>query len=421
MDSKLLKKIKRESEKKNKDKNALPSTTLIFNGRYEILFLIDIRNNLFIYKAFDSKEKKFVIIKEFFPVNFSKKLSIKRDQTTLDIVENAAQKEYYKQLVDDYLLHIDAEELLYGSKQISLFKEHNTAYIVYKYNEWPSLQNIMDSHYNFTSDDIHYIYFELFKFIEDVKIYKYLNTSNIYVKNTGLVFINNNIKNIYSTDELSLYTSYEQTFFSDEVKFNKELSKKVDLFSIGTILKEIIQTLDEDKDYNKAIKKVKSHEDIDKFIQNATMNDMVDLKRNIQDTNHAEAKSKKNMTFKQKYVLALVAFVAVIGFGVLFTNSIYLDFEEEIPLGKVEMIRDIEVDNLILDTESKLEWNQTDKVSLNSVIIKNDEIEVEIPMYTDDRSVDLSEYKIHKGKYELFFRYNYLDSHKELRFKLVVK
>ncbi len=420
MDSKLLKKIKRESEKKNKDKNALPSTTLLFNGRYEVLFLIDIRNNSFIYKAFDAKDNKFVIIKEFFPIKFVTELFITRDSDTLDVIENSNKKEYYSKLVDEYLFNIDDEEFLYSSKQISLFKEHNTGYIVYRYNEWPSLQNIIDSGYEFTSEDIHYIYDELFKFINEVRVYKYLNTNNIYVKNSGLIFINNNIDNIYYNNELSLYTNYEQTFFSDEVKNNGHLSKKSDLFSMGAILREIILTLDENRNYEEAIKKVKSNKEIDKFIRNATLDD------EIKEDDYAEKEIVENngyrkLGFKPKHVLSVIAVSIVIGIGVLFTHSVYVDLNEEIPLGHVETVKDIEVENLVVNFGEKLKWNQTQKVNLNYVIIKNDSIEVEIPMYTGDRYVDLDEYKISKGKYDLFFRYKYLDSNKELKFKLVVK
>jgi len=170
-DLKTLESIKLQNKITLSHPDALPEDTVLQDGRYCVISVEEICDRAFVYKAFDTIKNRFVSIKEFFPKDafgMQEELYFTRDYETKRLelkAPNDYKAKQFQKLIAGFIEEARyLEKISYGDpvlRILNAFEDLNTAYIVSNYNQWPSLQDMFDSKFRFSSEDLNWVASEL--------------------------------------------------------------------------------------------------------------------------------------------------------------------------------------------------------------------------------------------------------------------
>ncbi|NLK61878.1 MAG: serine/threonine protein kinase [Fusobacteria bacterium] len=258
----------------------LPKKTKLKQGRYIIKKNLSEKSNMsIVYLAYDTENKRKIVIKEYFPAKYALR---DLDHKTLTCRSVSLYKNYEEKkqlfLKEAYVLKILKNNNIV--KCYEYFEENNTAYIILEYCKGETLNKyIMQKKQYNIKDFFHNIYIPILDAVDYVHSKKYIHRdikpSNIIVKNNGVPILIDfgsisEIENQFKRDifltpgfsPLEFYSQYsKQGRYSDiysltavlyyllEKDVPKEASKRI----FDDILYEFI---DKNENYNENLKKI---------------------------------------------------------------------------------------------------------------------------------------------------------------------
>lgn len=449
-----LDKIKESGVSYLKHSQALITTSYLKNNRYEILFLEEVCDKTFIYKAFDSENNHFVTIKEFFPrdaLGLQEELYFLRNPMTL-AMEIRNTNEYKVNKVKDLVAGFIEEaryleKISYGDpvlRIIDSFEENQTGYIVSNYNEWPSLQNFIDSDYIFTEEEVEWLFKEIvnhmMRYHKRQIVHRGINPRNIYIKPDELVIDSIGACDYMQDIKILDADSYKCKYYGPEIKMHSgAIGTWTDMFAIGKVMIDIISNMTSTNDYFSGLEELSSkNKDLYKtlisemvtFNYRSRIENVMILKKRI---SHVYLMDNSFKTPKLMIAaIAMISFVSSLLFVWQYNNDTMMadDYiileDEQVPLGAVNIEEDVctfLISHLAIKEGQPvlLKW-------INQVPIKISHLEVidqranllSIDLAGDQKEVDLSHYELLVGKYDVRLYYHYENEIKMIQMRLEI-
>jgi len=426
-----LEDIKTKSSEHIKHSEALPPTALL-NNRYEILYLETVCERAFVYKAIDLKRDTFVSIKEFFTrdaMGYDEQLYLVRDLETLRVRlmdETPFKVKQYQKMIENFIEEATYfEKVSQGNpvlKIIDTFYDYNTAFIVTNYNKWPSLQDFIDSKYQFDSEELDWISKEIIdivsRFHKREIIHRNINPKNIYIKPDELLIDSMGICDYLRDMKIFDADSYECKYYAPEIiMHNGTIGIWTDVYAIGKVIIDIIMTMHENGDYFEGLNMLSNeHKEVySKMAYNAVQ---FDHNKRMQSA----IEMKKALSFDEelsgyfrtpKMVIAMIAMISFLSCTILvwqYNNDTmladtYMIIEEEnVPLGPV-IIEDkpcyFLLDHLVMtDTSLDIRWLKKDDVIISHLEIINSNKEIlTVDLLESQVSINISSFDLPEDKY----------------------
>lgn len=433
--------IKTKNSKHLNNENALPVFSKLNDAKYEILMLIEVSDRGFVYKGKDISNKH-VLIKEFFPneaLGLEDQLYLERDLDTYNVklTSTTSYKEkQFQSLVDGFIEEARyLEKISYGDKAfkiIDAFLDRGTAYIVSNFNEWPSIQDFLDTGYVFNQKEFDWIIYNLLEVVERFHrrniIHRNINPKNIYIKPNEVII--NSLETNDFLQEIKVYNAdkYHNKFYAPEViMHNGSIGTWTDIYAIGKIMIEMISSMSSENDYFKGLEKIEEEHrlKLKEVIQSAIT---FDSSIRIKDAMYMKRKLYRSelKTYRTpKTMIAAIALIAFISSGLvlwqyetitlLASNNNYIELvDEEVPMGPV----DVNITNeffFITKDDTSYDYNEDSIVSWaysNKCIMKKIQVSgellkdnVEMNLNEDAQEFNLNIFFLKPGMYEVTIFY----------------
>lgn len=438
-----LRAIKSKNLKHFENVNALPVSTTLDDGIYEVQKLMEVSERGFVYQATDPSGR-YVQIKEFFPreaLGLQEQLYFERDFENHFIVlkdSNKFKMNQFKTLVDGFVEEAKyLEKISYGDKAfriLDVFEDKGTAYVVSNYNEWPSLQDFLDTNYQFSQAEIDWIAFNMIGIVERFHrrniVHRNVTPRTIYIK-TNEVIINSLGTNDF-LQEIKIYdtNSYHKAYFAPEVVMhNGSIGTWTDVYAIGKIIINMIETLTPSKEYIKGLEEMDLerriiykdvlHASIS-FETELRLKDAMALKKLL-----FKSEDQKNSTSKMMIAaIALIAFISSVMVlwqyetVTLLADNEYIIEEEEVPMGDVDVnIRNefnfITKNDTVYhqEKEALVQWFRSGKCLIERLEVKglDNDADFEMILDEDDQNFNLNIFMLDEGSYRLTIFYEVND------------
>ncbi len=438
-----LEEVKARSVKHLKHQEALPTTTHLNDGRYEIIFLEEICERAFVYKAFDTKEDRFVSIKEYFPrdaLGFQEELYFVRDLDNLSIIlqdENDYKLRQYRELIDGFIEEASyLEKISYGDpvlRIVDAFEDYNTAYIVSNYNQWPSLQDFLNSDYEFSNDELDWVSNQLIdivlRFHKRLIVHRNINPKNIYIKPGELVL--DSIGACDFLQDIKIYDAdnYHSKYYAPEIMMHDGvIGTWTDVYAIGKVIIDMISTRSIKGDYLDGLESLfsKQKEVYKDLIQKSIVFDYKNrLPNAVAMKKELMYESIEAKTFKTpKSMIAAIAMISFISCMLLVLtynndtmmagNYVIIE-EEDVPLGSVTIenkacyfvISKLDVAH---GTPVILRWFVSGKADISHITLTDTKSNIlNVDLEESQSDVDLTEYQLNLGVYQVKLYYKIED------------
>lgn len=438
----MLEAIRVEGLKSINHHDALPKATYLKEGRYEVMALESIEDRTFIYKAYDAEKSMYVSIKEFFPrkaFGINTLVFLTRSMHTLDVVTKESSDEkrnemsmYIEQFMEEakYL-----EKIAYGDPLIRIidaFEDHQTAYIVSKYNPWPSLQDILNSNHVFTMDEIHWlmdkIVNQVVRFHKRQVVHRHITPKNIYVKSDDVIIDSIGSCDIMQEFKIAELDPYQSKYLAPEIMLGTgETGTWTDVYAMCKVMVEIIAHASVAHSYFAGLETLPEpnrniYRDIIKkglaFNFNERIQTAVEFKKLIVDIKDSEKSFKT-----PKSIFATIASIAVIGISLFIwqNNDGYINeslLNEPVPLGAVDVIDqafgfDVNQSSFTRGAILKVSWQVHEewKPDRLLVYVNNSEV-LKFDLEATQEGLDLTEFELPEGEYTLKLYYRFMEEEK---------
>jgi len=431
--------IKSKSVKRLKHEEALPTTTHLNDDRYEILFLEDICERAFVYKAYDQIDDRFVSIKEFFPrdaLGIQEELYFVRHLETLCVEltdNNSVKTKLYEEMLEGFIEEATyMEKISYGDpvlRIINSFRDYNTAYIVTNYNQWPSLDDIIESDRDFTDDEIDWISTSILdiltRFHKRLIVHRNINPKTIYIKPGELILDSIGACDFLQDIKILDADHYKSNYFAPEVMMHDSvIGTWTDIYAFGKVLIDIISSLSDSRDYFDGLDtlELKQANVYRELIQSCIT---FDYKKRVQDAGVAKKQLMYDLDMEKAFKTpkSMIAAIAMISFiscmmlvltynnDTMVANEYIIIEEEEVPLGSVTIEQEacyFVVDNIQVkqDNEIILRWFVSGAADISHMIVRDvHSNELTIDMEEDQNEVDLTSYALNIGAYTIDLYY----------------
>lgn len=356
-----LEEIKWELDSFIEHPSALPSGILLNNGKYEIIKLEEITERTFVYKGLSVETGEFVSIKEFFPkesIGIQEQLYFRRDFETNAVClqdPTEVKENQFKQLLSGYIEEAKyIEKIAFGDPIVKIkdaFEDHQTAYIVTSYNQWPSLDDLIKQNYMFTQDELDMIVKQLLdivcRFHKRGIIHRNVNPMNIFIRPHEIV-----VDSLGTSDFLQDIKRYESTdahhkYYAPEVTIHSgSVGTWSDVYAIGKVMIDIICKMTPSGDYFHGLEELDDQRrnlyndvikdaiyfDHEKRIQSALelkerLYPVFDTSRNYQ--------TPRSMVFLIAFITIISSFLVVWQYNndTLMANDEFIIEDEQTPLG----------------------------------------------------------------------------------------
>ncbi|MCH4887136.1 protein kinase family protein [Acidaminobacter sp. JC074] len=432
--------IKTMSSEQLKHSDSLPPTALL-NNQYEILFLEGICQGSFLYKAIDLKRDVFVTIKEFFPrdaIGYEEQLYLVRDYETLSLRlmdETPLRQKQYEKLLESFLEEANyLEKVSHGSPILKIqesFYDKNTAYLVFNYNKWPTLQDFIDTKYQFNTQELKWLTKELVDMISRFHkreiVHRNINPKNIYIKQDEILIDSIGTCDYLKDIKIFDADAYECRYYAPEIiMHNGVIGTWTDVYAIGKVIIDVITSMHESGDYFEGLNMLSGElKDVyQKLAYNA-----IQFDHNIRTKSAVEMKKVLSSDEDSSYFRtpkAVIAMIAMISFfsclilvwqynnDTMMSDDYLFIEEEEVPLGQV-IIEDkpcyFLLDHLVMtDTSLDIRWLKKEHVLISHLEIINSNKEIlTIDLLEHQISVNISAFDLPEDKYLVKLYYKISD------------
>lgn len=417
--------------------NALTKGMVLNRSKYEIIKLEEISERAFVYKAKDLHSGKSVSIKEFFPksaLGLSDQLYFRRDfETGGVILEDPSEfkEKQFQNLIEGFIEEAQyLEKISYGDPLIRIidaFKDYNTAYIVTNYNEWPSLQNIFDTDYQFTIDEFKWITEAivdvLIRFHRRSIVHRNINARNIYIKPSELVV--DSLGTCDFLQDIKIYDAdaYNTKYYAPEVMIHGgNIGTWTDIYAIGKIMIDVLSRTVEKEDYKLGLDLLGEDSMIYEDVIRSAINFKCELRlQNAMEVKRILFKKSEDSHFKTpKYFIAMIAMITFVSsFMVLWqyqtdlqlaeNDYIYIE-DEPIPAGPLDMQEDvyfITQEGEDINKTMTLMWFRSGRCVMTTLEITALDTSslYTVDLKEDQKSLDLSDLELVAGKYKVVLYY----------------
>lgn len=431
--------IKSSSVQRLRHVDALPTTTHLNDDRYEILFLEEVCERAFVYKAYDQVEDRFVSIKEFYPrdaLGIQEELYFVRNLETLRVElkeSNTFKIKQYELMLEGFIEEATyMEKISYGDpvlRIIDSFKDFNTAYIVTNYNQWPSLYEIIESGHDFTGDELDWISTSiidiLMRFHKRMIVHRNINPKTIYIKPGELILDSIGACDFLQDIKIIDADQYRSNYLGPEVMMHDgEIGTWTDIYAFGKVLIDIVSTMANNEDYFDGLETLdeKQGKTYQSLIQSCIM---FDYSKRIQNATVVKKQLMYDLDIDRSFKTpkSMIAAIAMISFiscmmlvltynnDTMVANEYIIIEEEEVPLGSVTIEQEVcyfVLTNIQVQQGSDLilRWFVSGAADVSHMIIRdNFSNELTIDLEKDQNEVELTAYALNKGWYTVDLYY----------------
>lgn len=403
-DLERLEDIKWQVEKHMQNPNALIESTVLSDGKYEIIKLEEITDRALVYKALEVASGNCVSVKEFFPkdaLGLQEQLYFERDFETnaIKLKDSTVFKEkQFKTLIDGFIEEARyLEKISYGDpilRIVDSFRDLGTAYIVTNYNEWPSLQDFLDVNYIFNETELEWIISSLLdmvvRFHKRSIVHRNVNTRNIYFTPGELII--DSLGTCDFLQDIKIYDAdaYHNKYYAPEVMMhNGIIGTWTDVYAIGKVMIDIITQMTDKKDYFEGLKSIDDIANREAYAKAVKASIAFNYEDRIQDAMTVRKTvypdNERESVYKTpKSMVAVIAMITVLSsVVVLWQNSnqpliANLNIpEEEVPRSEINIVGEKEDLYFIDATIAAFEKGETDEImwfrsgrcTLNTVMV----------------------------------------------------
>lgn len=418
--------IKSENTRLFNHHEALPVGALIHHERYEIIGLEDVSDQTFVYKAHDRRKDCLVTIKEYYPrtaLGYDEQIYLLRriDSMVVDIKdENEYKLKQYHELLNEFI-----EEAKYVQKiaykdavfrVLDIFQAHHTAYVVYNYNEWPTLQDVMDSNYIFSPHQLDWIAHQLLscvsKFHKRQVVHRNIHPKAIIIQDDRMLLDSQG--HCDAMQDIKTYESddYKSHFSAPEVIMHQGvIGLWTDTYALGKVFIEMIMRMTPEKDYFAGLKALpeeqrtcysKVNYNVIQFDYEKRLSNAMAMKKALTYEGYVAKPFRTNQMIA---MIAMIAIIGCMGFLLQHEGPGYRIIEEEsVPLGAPRS--HFTMNHMKGDQNIMIQWFISDKMKVIALEIVNehqDPLNISLEAYQS--GIALTHYQLNTGFYQVYLHY----------------